>query len=75
LSPRFEEVEKFVISGVFGPYNYDALIGSLEGNEGFGQADYFVFGMDFPSYLQWQEEVDEAYREQKVSLWTFSYFK
>ncbi|WJX67120.1 glycogen phosphorylase [Trifolium repens] len=34
----------------------------------YNPADYFVFGMDFPSYLQWQEEVDEAYREQKLKL-------
>jgi len=66
--PRFEEVKKFVRSGVFGPYNYDELIGSLEGNEGFGRADYFLVGKDFPSYLECQEEVDEAYRNQKK--WT-----
>jgi hypothetical protein len=73
--PRFEEVKKFVRSGVFGPYNYDELIGSLEGNEGFGRADYFLVGKDFPSYLECQEEVDEAYRNQKVSIQTFSYYR
>ncbi|KAE9449356.1 hypothetical protein C3L33_18765, partial [Rhododendron williamsianum] len=31
--PRFEEVKKFVRSGVFGPCNYDELMGSLEGNK------------------------------------------
>ncbi|PON40780.1 Glycogen/starch/alpha-glucan phosphorylase [Parasponia andersonii] len=66
--PRFEEVKEFVRSGVFGPYNYDELIGSLEGNEGFGRADYFLVGKDFPSYIECQEEVDEAYRDQKK--WT-----
>ena len=66
--PRFEEVKKFVRSGVFGSYNYDELIGSLEGNEGFGRADYFLVAKDFPSYLECQEEVDEAYRDQKK--WT-----
>ncbi|KAK2420036.1 alpha-glucan phosphorylase, H isozyme [Trifolium repens] len=66
--PRFEEVKKFVRSGVFGPYNYDELIGSLEGNEGFGRADYFLVGKDFPSYLECQEDVDKAYRDQKK--WT-----
>nr|P53536.2 RecName: Full=Alpha-1,4 glucan phosphorylase L isozyme, chloroplastic/amyloplastic; AltName: Full=Starch phosphorylase L; Flags: Precursor [Vicia faba]CAA85354.1 alpha-1,4 glucan phosphorylase, L isoform precursor [Vicia faba var. minor] len=66
--PRFEEVKKFVRSGVFGSYNYDELIGSLEGNEGFGRADYFLVGQDFPSYLECQEEVDKAYRDQKK--WT-----
>ncbi|XP_072951268.1 alpha-1,4 glucan phosphorylase L isozyme, chloroplastic/amyloplastic isoform X1 [Typha angustifolia] len=66
--PRFEEVKKFVRSGVFGTYNYDELMGSLEGNEGFGRADYFLVGKDFPSYLECQEEVDEAYRDQE--RWT-----
>ncbi|KAG2715560.1 hypothetical protein I3760_03G084100 [Carya illinoinensis] len=66
--PRFEEVKEFVRSGVFGPYNYEELMGSLEGNEGFGLADYFLVGKDFPSYLECQEEVDEAYRDQKI--WT-----
>lgn len=73
--PRFEEVKEYVRSGVFGSYNYDDLIGSLEGNEGFGRADYFLVGKDFPSYLECQEEVDEAYRDQKVSLCTFSYYE
>ena len=43
------------------------MIGSLEGNEGFGQGDYFLMGKDFPSYIECQEQVDEAYRDQKVS--------
>ncbi|CAA6657417.1 unnamed protein product [Spirodela intermedia] len=55
-------------SGVFGSYNYSDLIGSLEGNEGFGRADYFLVGKDFPSYIESQAEVDEAYRDQKK--WT-----
>ncbi|KAL0450487.1 UNVERIFIED_CONTAM: Alpha-1,4 glucan phosphorylase L-1 isozyme, chloroplastic/amyloplastic [Sesamum latifolium] len=62
---RFEEVKKFVRSGAFGTYNYDELIGSLEGNEGFGRADYFLVGKDFPSYIECQEKVDEAYRDQR----------
>ncbi|KAL5826292.1 hypothetical protein ACOSQ4_018089 [Xanthoceras sorbifolium] len=65
---RFEEVKAFVRSGVFGPYNYDELMGSLEGNEGYGRADYFLVGKDFPSYIECQEKVDEAYRNQKK--WT-----
>ncbi|KAK7848126.1 Alpha-1,4 glucan phosphorylase L-2 isozyme, chloroplastic/amyloplastic [Quercus suber] len=55
-------------SGVFGPYNYEELMGSLEGNEGYGRADYFLVGKDFPSYIECQEKVDEAYRDQK--RWT-----
>ncbi|XP_050237902.1 alpha-1,4 glucan phosphorylase L-2 isozyme, chloroplastic/amyloplastic-like [Mercurialis annua] len=66
--PRFEEVKAFVKSGVFGPYNYEELMGSLEGNEGYGRADYFLVGKDFPSYLECQEMVDEAYKDQK--RWT-----
>ncbi|CAL9014308.1 unnamed protein product [Prunus brigantina] len=66
--PRFEEVKEFIRSGVFGSFNYDELIGSLEGNEGFGCADYFLVGKDFPSYIECQEKVDEAYRDQK--RWT-----
>ncbi|XP_020249613.1 alpha-1,4 glucan phosphorylase L isozyme, chloroplastic/amyloplastic isoform X2 [Asparagus officinalis] len=65
---RFEEIKQYVRSGVFGTYNYDELMGSLEGNEGFGRADYFLVGKDFPSYIECQEEVDKAYRNQK--LWT-----
>ena len=64
--PIFEEVKQYVRSGVFGS-NYDELIGSLEGNEGFGRADYFLVGKDFPSYVECQEKVDKAYRDQKVS--------
>uniref|UniRef100_A0A0D9VZ81 Alpha-1,4 glucan phosphorylase n=1 Tax=Leersia perrieri TaxID=77586 RepID=A0A0D9VZ81_9ORYZ len=66
--PRFEEVKKYVRSGVFGTYNYDDLMGSLEGNEGYGRADYFLVGKDFPSYIECQKKVDEEYRDQKQ--WT-----
>ncbi|XAR51679.1 Glycogen phosphorylase [Bertholletia excelsa] len=66
--PRFIEVKEFVRSGVFGSSSYDELMGSLEGNEGFGQADYFLVGKDFPSYIECQEKVDEAYKDQR--RWT-----
>ncbi|KAJ6396022.1 hypothetical protein OIU77_021129 [Salix suchowensis] len=66
--PIFEEVKDFVRSGVFGPYSYDELMASLEGNEGFGRADYFLVGKDFTSYIECQEEVDKAYQDQK--RWT-----
>ncbi|KMT08973.1 hypothetical protein BVRB_6g136860 [Beta vulgaris subsp. vulgaris] len=66
--PRFEEVKEYVRSGVFGPYNYNELLGSLEGNEGYGRADYFLVGKDFPSYIECQEKVDEEYRDQNT--WT-----
>lgn len=66
--PRFEEVKEYVRSGVFGPYNYNELLSSLEGNEGYGRGDYFLVGKDFPSYIECQEKVDEAYRDQNVSF-------
>ena len=72
--PRFEEVKAYVRSGVFGPYNYEELMGSLEGNEGYGRADYFLVGKDFPSYIECQEKVDEAYRNQNVSSQSITFF-
>ena len=42
-------------------------MGSLAGNEGFGRADYFLVGKNFPSYIECQDKVDEAYRDQQVS--------
>jgi starch phosphorylase len=60
-------VKTYVRSGVFGTYNYGELMGSLEGNEGYGRADYFLVDKDFPSYLECQEEVDKASRDKKVS--------
>ncbi|GAU19896.1 hypothetical protein TSUD_95010 [Trifolium subterraneum] len=61
----FEEVKTYVRSGVYGTYNYDELMESLEGNESYGRTDYFLVGEDFPSYLECQEEVDKAYRDKK----------
>ncbi|XP_028762078.1 alpha-1,4 glucan phosphorylase L-2 isozyme, chloroplastic/amyloplastic isoform X2 [Neltuma alba] len=40
--PRFEEVKAYVRSGAFGPHSYEELMGSLEGNEAYGLADYFL---------------------------------
>ncbi|KAK6931313.1 Glycosyl transferase, family 35, partial [Dillenia turbinata] len=60
--------EAFVGSGVFGPYNYEELKGSLEGNEGYCRAKYFLVQKNFPSYTECQELVDEAYQDQKK--WT-----
>ncbi|CAN1313963.1 Alpha-1,4 glucan phosphorylase L-2 isozyme, chloroplastic/amyloplastic [Linum perenne] len=69
--PRFEEVKEYVRSGAFGSYNYDDLMGSLEGNEGYGRADYFLVGKDFPSYIECQDQVDLAYKDQKVNCKRF----
>lgn len=68
--PSFVEVKEFIRSGAFGDYDYTELLGSLEGNEGFGQADYFLVGHDFPAYIECQEKVDEAYKNQEVCIRT-----
>lgn len=60
--PRFEEAKKFIRSGAFGSYDYHPLLDSLEGNSGFGRADYFLVGHDFAGYLDAQARVDEAYK-------------
>lgn len=66
--PRFEEAKDFIKSGAFGNYDYTDLLGSLEGNEGFGKADYFLVGKDFPAYIECQDSVDEAYKD--IERWT-----
>lgn len=62
---RFEEAKKFIRSGAFGGYDYNPLLDSLEGNTGYGRGDYFLVGRDFPSYMDAQAEVDEAYKDRK----------
>ena len=59
--PRFEEAKKLIRSGAFGSYDYNPLLDSLEGNTGYGRGDYFLVGHDFPSYIDAQSRVDEAY--------------
>ncbi|KAK4275207.1 hypothetical protein QN277_018332 [Acacia crassicarpa] len=63
--PRFEDAKKFIRSGVFGSYDYNPLLESLEGNSGYGRGDYFLVGHDFPAYMDAQERVDAAYRDRK----------
>nr|XP_027089394.1 alpha-glucan phosphorylase, H isozyme-like [Coffea arabica]XP_027089403.1 alpha-glucan phosphorylase, H isozyme-like [Coffea arabica]XP_027089411.1 alpha-glucan phosphorylase, H isozyme-like [Coffea arabica] len=60
--PRFEEAKQFIRSGAFGSYDYNPLLESLEGNSGYGRGDYFLVGYDFPSYIDAQARVDEAYK-------------
>lgn len=60
--PRFEEAKQFIRSGAFGSYDYNPLLESLEGNSGYGRGDYFLVGHDFPSYMDAQARVDEAYK-------------
>ncbi|XP_040993956.1 alpha-glucan phosphorylase, H isozyme-like [Juglans microcarpa x Juglans regia] len=63
--PRFEEAKHFIRSGAFGCYDYNPLLESLEGNTGYGRGDYFLVGHDFPSYMDAQAKVDEAYKDRK----------
>ncbi|KAL7082030.1 hypothetical protein ACP275_14G075300 [Erythranthe tilingii] len=66
--PRFEEAKQLIRSGAFGSYDYNPLLESLEGDSGYGRGDYFLVGYDFPSYMDAQERVDEAYKDRK--RWT-----
>lgn len=66
--PRFEEAKNFIRSGAFGTYDYNPLLDSLEGDSGYGRGDYFLVGQDFPSYLDAQAQVDEAYKDKKKWL-------
>ncbi|RWR92109.1 Glycosyl transferase [Cinnamomum micranthum f. kanehirae] len=66
--PRFEEAKQFIRSGAFGSYDYNPLLDSLEGNSGYGRGDYFLVGYDFPSYMDAQARVDEAYKDRKKWL-------
>ncbi|XP_072975051.1 alpha-glucan phosphorylase, H isozyme [Typha angustifolia] len=63
--PRFEEAKHFIRAGAFGSYDYNPLLDSLEGNSGYGRGDYFLVGYDFPSYIDAQSRVDEAYKDTK----------
>ena len=66
VAPKsFLDTIAYVRSGAFGKQGeFEELLGSLEGNSGFGQGDYFLVGKDFQSYIECQEKVDEAYRNQ-----------
>lgn len=73
--PRFVEAMNYIKSGEFG--DFDELLSSLEGDEGFGRGDYFLVGYDFPSYLDAQTEVDKMYKDQfawtKASILSTAY--
>ncbi|EXC01498.1 Alpha-glucan phosphorylase, H isozyme [Morus notabilis] len=62
---RFVEAMQFIRSGAFGSYDYNPLLESLEGNSGYGRGDYFLVGHDFPSYMDAQAKVDEAYKDRR----------
>jgi starch phosphorylase len=61
--PLFSETMDFIKSGVFGE-TFEELLGSLEGNEGFGRGDYFCVGHDFASYVEQLDAVDEHWKDQ-----------
>ncbi|XP_068638100.1 alpha-glucan phosphorylase, H isozyme [Aristolochia californica] len=63
--PRFDEAKQFIRSGVFGSYDYNPLLDSLEGDSGYGRGDYFLVGHDFPGYIHAQDRVDEAYKDRR----------
>ncbi|XP_076896784.1 alpha-glucan phosphorylase, H isozyme-like [Bidens hawaiensis] len=63
--PRYEEAKQFIRSKAFGSYDYEPLLDSLEGNSGYGRGDYFLVGHDFPTYIDTQAKVDEAYKDRK----------
>ena len=67
----FTAVMDCIKAGTFGaPGEFDELLWSLEGNEGFGRGDYFLVAKDFQSYIECQAKVDEAYKNQ--AGWTES---
>ncbi|MQM00216.1 hypothetical protein Taro_032938 [Colocasia esculenta] len=66
--PRFEEAKQLIRSGAFGGYDYNPLLDSLEGDTGYGRGDYFLVGHDFPSYIDAQARVDEAYKDRRTWL-------
>jgi starch phosphorylase len=54
---RFEEVKQMIRSKTFGDFDYEPLLNSLEGNSGYGHGDYFLVGVDFPSYIEAQKGI------------------
>eukprot|EP00899_Mesostigma_viride_P012534 jgi/Mesvir1/21281/Mv21676-RA.2 len=65
-SPQWEELKGYIRSQAMGwDADWEHILWSLEGNEGYGRGDYFLVGQDFPSYLEAQAAVDAAYKDQK----------
>jgi starch phosphorylase len=68
---EFTAVMDCIKSGAFGEEGeFDELLYSLEGNEGFGRGDYFLVAKDFKSYIDCQADVDAAYKN--AAGWTKS---
>jgi starch phosphorylase len=71
--PRFTETKDWLSSEIFKSkgntetcQTIDCVLGSLEGNEGFGTGDYFLVGYDFPSFIEAMSNVDEAYKNREL---------
>jgi len=60
---EFLAIKDYIKKGTFG--DFEGLMGTLEGNEGFGRADWFLLGYDFDSYIDAQRRVDAMYKDQK----------
>ncbi|CAI9261956.1 unnamed protein product [Lactuca saligna] len=59
--PQYQEAKEFIRSKAFRSYDYNPLLDSLKENSGYGRGDYFLVGHDFPTYIDIQAKVDEAY--------------
>lgn len=62
----FVDVCATLKNGPFG--DFTGLMGTLEGNDGFGRGDFFLLGYDFDTYIEAQLRVDKMYADQKA--WT-----
>jgi len=62
-SQDFLAVKDYIKGGTFG--DFEGLMGTLEGNEGFGRADWFLLGHDFDSYVDAQRRVEAMYRDRE----------
>merc|ERR1711972_1004561 len=57
---------EYIKGGIFG--DFEGLMSTLEGNEGYGKADWFLLGYDFDGYVDAQRRVDAMYKDQKKWL-------
>jgi starch phosphorylase len=61
VDPRFLEVLEIMRSGTFGTFDemHHIIESLIKGR------DYYLLSVDFPSYLDAQERIDQAYKNQK----------
>jgi len=62
-SQDFLATTEYIKRGIFG--DFEGLMSTLEGNEGYGRADWFLLGYDFDGYVGAQRRVDAMYKDQK----------